>query len=155
MRFLTDSSKVLGFLSLLLAVLACGADPRVTILTQSGHELAVHVEIADTPEMRSRGLQYRRELDGDQGMLFIFPTERVHSFWMKNTPIPLDMIFIRSDGRVVGVVHNAVPFSTVSRSVSAPSQFVLEIKGGLARRIGIKGGDLVRFEGFPLKGVRE
>ena len=108
---------------------------------------AVRVEIADTPAKRELGLQYRRELGDDQGMLFLFPAESTQTFWMKNTPISLDMIFIGSNLRIVGIVRDAVPFSTTTLSVAAPSQFVLEIKGGLARRNRIEVGDPVRFEG--------
>ena len=63
-------------------------------------------------------------------MIFLFPAESQHSFWMKNTPIPLDMIFINKDRKIIGIVEQAVPFSTDSRSVPGASQFVLEINGG-------------------------
>ena len=101
------------------------------------------------------GLQYRRELADDQGMLLLFPAEETLNFWMNNTPIPLDMIFIGSDLKIVGIVHDAVPFSTTTRSVGAPSRFVLEIKGGLAKQKGIEAGDAVRFEGISWEGVKE
>ena len=81
-------------------------------------------------------------------MIFIFPVESEQSFWMKNTPIPLDMIFINRDRKIVGIVEQATPFSLDPRSVGAPSQYVLEIGGGLAKRNGIEAGDGVRFEGF-------
>ena len=88
-------------------------------------------------------------------MVFLFPQESTQSFWMKNTPIPLDMIFISSDRKIVGIVEQAVPFSMDSRSVSVASQFVLEINGGLARRYGIKAGDSVRFHGLTPETVKE
>lgn len=113
------------------------------------------MEIADTPEKRELGLQYRRELNEDRGMIFLFPNERPLSFWMKNTPIPLDIIFIGSDRRIVGIVQETVPFSLASLSVAAPSQFVLEIKGGLSRQEGIAAGDAVRFEGISMERVQE
>jgi len=134
---------------------ACRSDPRVIVSTQSGKEYAARVEIADTPAKREMGLQYRRELAEDQGMLFLFPAEEVLTFWMKNTPIPLDMIFIGSDLKIVGIVHDAVPFSTTTRSVGVPSRFVLEIKGGLAKQKGIEVGDTVRFEGVSPEGVKD
>ena len=140
---------------LLLGVLACRHYPRVAVSTKGGKEIVLRVEIADTPAKRTQGLQYRRDLDDDQGMLFIFPAETVQSFWMKNTPISLDIVFISRDLRIVGIVHQAVPFSIASLSVSAPSQFVLEIKGGLSQRRGMAIGDSVRFEGISLHGVRE
>ncbi|MGH7831237.1 MAG: DUF192 domain-containing protein, partial [Candidatus Binatia bacterium] len=103
---------------------------------------------------RALGLQYRRELDEDRGMLFLFPEERLQSFWMKDTPISLDIIFIGSDRRIVGIVHEAVPFSTASLSAQSPSRFVLEIRGGLAKREGIAVGDAVRFENISLDNVK-
>ena len=112
------------------------------------------MEVADTPAKRELGLQYRRELADDRGMLFLFPSEQIQSFWMKNTPIPLDMIFIGSDRRIVGIIEQTIPFSTDSVSVSAPSQFVLEIKGGLSRLKGIAVSDPVQFEGISLEGIK-
>lgn len=147
-------SPVILALSWLLELSACRHVPRVIISTKGGKEIAVRVEVADTPAKRTLGLQYRSELNEDQGMLFLFPSEEVQSFWMKNTPIPLDMIFISGQQRIVGIIHQAVPFSTASLSVSAPSQFVLEIKGGLSRRNGIEVGDQVRFENISLEGLK-
>lgn len=113
----------------------------------------MNVEVADSPAKRVLGLQFRRDLDENQGMLFLFPAPSVQTFWMKNTPLPLDIIFIGSDRKIVGIVDEAVPFSTATLSVAAPSQFVLEIRGGLSRRLGIGVGDAVRFEGISLKTI--
>lgn len=135
-------------LVVLLQTTACQAQPKVTITTAEGRELIFGVEVADTPTKRELGLQYRRDLAADRGMIFLFPTESEHAFWMKNTPIPLDMIFINSDGKIVGIVEQAVPFSLDSRSVPATSRFVLEINGGIAKRNGIKIGDSIRFQGI-------
>lgn len=151
-------SKRLGvifFLSLWMGLLACYSSPRVIISTKGGKELVLKVEVADTPEKRVLGLQYRSELSDDQGMLFLFPSESVQSFWMKNTPLSLDMIFIGGDLRIVGIIHQAVPFSITSRSVSAPSRFVLEVQGGLSRQKGIEVDDTVRFENISLEGIKE
>jgi uncharacterized membrane protein (UPF0127 family) len=131
---------------LLAVTVACQAQPRVIIHTKNGRDIGYVVEIADTPGKRELGLQYRRELADNRGMLFLFPAEKENVFWMKNTPIPLDMVFIDASHQIVGIVENAVPFSTEARSVSVPSQFVLEIKGGLSRRYGFGVGDRVRFE---------
>ena len=151
-RFFTGS--IAACIVLLVSSLpACSADPRVIVLTKSGKEVAFRVEIADTPAKRELGLQYRRELGDDRGMLFLFPAESAQTFWMKNTPISLDMIFIAGDRKIVGIVERAVPFSTVTLSVGAPSRFVLEIKGGLANAKRIQAGDSVRFEGISLDGV--
>jgi uncharacterized membrane protein (UPF0127 family) len=141
-------------LSWVLGLSACRHSPRVIISTKEGKEIAMRVEIADTPTKRALGLQYRRDLDDNQGMLFLFPSEEIQSFWMKNTPIALDMIFIGSNRKIVGIVQQAVPFSTTPLSVSTPSRFVLEIKGGLSRRKGIEVGDSVRFENVSLDSVK-
>lgn len=79
-------------------------------------------------------------------MLFLFPSERPLSFWMKNTLIPLDMVFIRADKTVLGIVENAEPMTETSRFVPGNSQFVLEIGGGLAAKLGIQSGQSVAFE---------
>jgi uncharacterized membrane protein (UPF0127 family) len=144
MRFLS-----LGLVSMaVVSMTACQAQPQVTIMTHDGRAIAFVVEVADTPAKREMGLQYRRDLAQDRGMIFLFPTEQPLSFWMKNTPIPLDMIFISAERKIVGIVENTTPFSLDSRSVSGNSQYVLEINGGLARRYGFEAGDTVRFEGF-------
>ena len=134
---------------------SCGAEPKVVIATREGRETVFQVEVADTPAKRELGLQYRKELAPDRGMIFLFPAPSVQSFWMKNTPLPLDMIFIGGDRKIAGIVEQTVPFSLESRFVGAPSQFVLEINGGLSKRLGIRAGDPVRFEGIALQGVKE
>lgn len=139
---------VLAWVAVLLVASACQGQPRVVISTKEGREVSFQVEIADTPAKRELGLQYRRELATDHGMIFLFPKEFEQTFWMKNTPIPLDMIFINSQRKIVGIVEQAVPFSRDSRSVTGPSQYVLEINGGLSQRYGFKAGDRVRFEGI-------
>lgn len=130
-------------------------EPRIVIATEPGREITFHVEVADTPAKRELGLQYRKELPADRGMIFLFPAEAPQTFWMKNTPIPLDMIFIGRSRRIVGIVAQAAPFTLEPRSVGVPSQFVLEINGGLAKRYGIAPGDTVRFDGIPAEAVRE
>ena len=140
---------------ILLGVAACRAEPRVTIATRDGRQIGFAVEIADTPSKRALGLQYRNDLAPDRGMIFLFPVESIQSFWMKNTPLPLDMIFINRDLKIVGIVEQTVPFSLDSRSVNAPSQFVLEINGGLAKRHGMNAGDSVRFDNIPQQNLRE
>jgi uncharacterized membrane protein (UPF0127 family) len=148
-------SLFLTLFAVLLQVSACQAQPQVTIATGGGRELTFQVEVADTPAKRELGLQYRRDLPPDRGMIFLFSAESEHSFWMKNTPIPLDMIFISKDLKIVGIVEQAVPFSTESRSVPGASQFVLEINGGLSKRYGIKAGDTVQFHGLSPESIRQ
>jgi uncharacterized membrane protein (UPF0127 family) len=143
------------WLALTLALTACRGDPRVVIATRGGKEAAFEIEVADTPSKREMGLMYRRDLGADHGMLFIFPDETVLTFWMKNTPIPLDMIFIGSDLKIVGIVREAVPFTLSARSVGLPSRYVLEINGGVAQQRGIEVGDKVRLEGVSAEAVKE
>lgn len=142
-------------LALCFTVTACQAQPKVIIATRQGREITFEVEIADTPAKRELGLQYRRELAADRGMIFLFPHEAEQTFWMKNTPIPLDMIFINSDHRIVGIAEQAVPFSLDPRSVGRASQFVLEVNGGLSKRYGIQAGDSVRFQGISAESATE
>lgn len=114
-------------------------EPRVVFLTASG-EVPVEVEIADTPAEQRRGLMFRRELAEGTGMLFVFEVESEHSFWMKNTYVPLDMIFVSAARRVVGVIADAEPLSEDSRTIGKPSQYVVEVPAGFARQHGITPG---------------
>ena len=148
--------RIIGLLLALVAsVTACEAEPKVTITTKDGRNVSFAVEIADTPSKREMGLQYRHELAADRGMIFLFPAESQQSFWMKNTPLPLDMIFINRERKIVGIVEQTAPFSLDPRSVTAPSQYVLEINGGLATRHAIKAGDTARFDGISQQNVKE
>ncbi len=124
--------------------------PRVVLETAEGKRHAVTVELARTPEEQARGLMYRRELAEEAGMLFIFPTAERRAFWMRNTLIPLDMIFIDEGGRVVGIVEDATPQTLTPRDPGEPARYVLEVKGGWARRHGVAKGARVRFENVPL-----
>jgi uncharacterized membrane protein (UPF0127 family) len=105
--------------------------------------------VARTPEEHARGLMYRKQMNADAGMLFVFPFERPQSFWMRNTFIPLDMIFIGANRRIIGIVENAEPLTTTERRVDGLSQFVFEIGGGLSARLGIRPGQLVEFKAVP------
>ncbi len=105
------------------------------------------VEIADNSPLRTRGLMWRSELPDGTGMLFIFPAEVVQSFWMRNTLIPLDMLFVDQRIRVVGVVQWAEPQTLTSRTVGKPSLYVLEVPGGWTSRNGVRAGSTVELEG--------
>jgi uncharacterized membrane protein (UPF0127 family) len=118
----------------------------VTIET-ADRKIVFRVEVALTPEEHARGLMYRTRLATDAGMIFIFDEAQIQRFWMKNTLIPLDMVFIGADRRIVGVVENAAPETEDERKVGAPSQYVLEIGGGLAAQLGIRAGQPVDFQG--------
>jgi uncharacterized protein len=150
-------SRLLFLLTVFITLntVACETEPKVTISTKAGREVTFQVEIADTPAKRSMGLQYRKELGSDRGMIFLFPAESPQTFWMKNTPIPLDMIFINRERLIVGIIEQTAPFSLDARSVGVPSQFVLEINGGLAKRLGIQAGDRVRFDWISTEPVTE
>lgn len=113
---------------------------EVRIGTAAGVRL-FHVELAETPEQRARGLMFRRTLAPDAGMLFLFPERERPTMWMANTWLPLDMLFIAADGRIVHVFPNAVPCSRLTISSPHPARMVLELGGGTARRLGIAPGD--------------
>lgn len=111
--------------------------------------LTFKVEIANTDVQRQMGLMWRETLAADEGMLFLFDTEQHLSFWMRNTVLPLDIIFIDSDWKVLGVAANAVPFTDDPREVPGVSQYVLELKAGAAARLGIGKGTEVRYTPPP------
>jgi uncharacterized membrane protein (UPF0127 family) len=116
----------------------------VTVQTASG-PVTFRAELADTPEERSRGLMFRTAMGADEGMLFLFPDAKQNSFWMRNTLIPLDMVFIRADRTILGVVERATPRTDTPRAVPGESQFVLELNGGVARASGLEAGQEVTF----------
>jgi uncharacterized membrane protein (UPF0127 family) len=102
------------------------------------------VELAATPEARERGLMFRRHVGANAGMLFDFHEVRDIAFWMKNTLVPLDMVFIRANGRIARIAANTTPLSTENIPAGEPVAAVLEIAGGRADALGIKPGCLVR-----------
>lgn len=120
--------------------------PAVVLEPPGRDPVTVRAEVARTPAQTQRGLMYRRQMDADAGMLFLFPRARHMTFWMRNTYLPLDMIFITSDLRVLGVVENATPETDDVREVDGVSQYVLEVNAGFAREHGIGPGTAVRFE---------
>ena len=141
-------SSSLGATWLLLvlwAVAACAASPQpqVTLYPQHGNPVHVTVELADTPEKRALGLMYRRDLPELHGMLFLFPRQEPQSFWMKNTPLPLDIIFIDVTRTIVSIAPNTTPFSEKLIPSDKPAQFVLEVNGGFCQRHGVAIGDRV------------
>jgi uncharacterized protein len=112
--------------------------------------VAVKIEVAKTPAEQQRGLMFRRELLPNAGMLFVFAKEEEHRFWMKNTYVSLDMIFIDKDKRVVGVAPNTTPLSTDTVTVGEPSTYVLEVVAGFAALHGVTRGTQAYFEDFPV-----
>lgn len=106
--------------------------------------LAFEVEVAATPAQRTIGLMFRTQMADARGMLFTFPYPQPASFWMRNTYISLDLLFIAPDGRILNIAAEATPLSLKSIPSDGKVIAVLEIKGGLARKLGIKPGDLVQ-----------
>jgi uncharacterized protein len=104
---------------------------------------AFQVEMAITPEEKEHGLMFRRELPEGQGMLFDFQFDQNVAFWMKNTYIPLDMLFIRADGRILRIAENTEPLSERNIPSGGPVRAVLEVIGGTAKKLGIAAGDRV------------
>ena len=120
----------------------------VTIQTQGGSKI-FHMEIAADEATRATGLMHRTHLARDAGMLFDFRTTVMTAFWMKDTPIPLDMLFVRPDGTIASIAANAVPFSTAEIAAPEPVRAVIEINGGEAKTLGIMPGDRVVTAIFP------
>ncbi|HEY4179648.1 MAG TPA: DUF192 domain-containing protein [Kofleriaceae bacterium] len=124
--------------------------PSATVTMIAGQgDATVKVEVVDTEPKIEKGLMYRQFMPEDQGMLFLMGEEKVQTFWMRNTLIPLDMIFITKDMVVAGVVEQAEPKTETLRTVGKPSTFVLEVNGGWAAAHGIRGGAKVTFNGVP------
>jgi uncharacterized membrane protein (UPF0127 family) len=125
----------------LLPAIAAASETLEIVTRRGVHVFAV--ELAATEEARSRGLMFRKELPQGRGMLFDFQTEQPVAFWMRNTYIPLDMIFIRGDGRILRIAENTEPLSERLVPSGGPVRAVLEVIGGTARALGIAPGDRV------------
>jgi len=123
------------------------AQSRLAIETGAGRHV-FQVEIARTPQQLSFGLMYRRRLPADAGMLFDYHPPQPVAMWMKNTFIPLDMLFIAADGRITRIAARTVPHSLDVIASKKPVRAVLELNAGTASRLGIKTGDVVRHEIF-------
>lgn len=133
---------------------SCPADPTGNLPLGRGHVTftdapgspRVEVELADRPETRERGLMYRTGMPEDAGMLFSWPSEQVRSFWMHNTCIPLDMLFIDARGFIVGILEQVPTMNDESRSIPCPAAHVLELNAGWTRAHGISAGQRLRIE---------
>ncbi|MDO5613961.1 MAG: DUF192 domain-containing protein [Paracoccus sp. (in: a-proteobacteria)] len=154
------SVRALGFLVLLAAPVAaladgasCSADQA--ILRSNGTDLPITVEVVDTPDTRARGLMFRRNLPQMQGMLFVYEQPQPVSFWMRNTLIPLDMLFMDDSGTVRHIHAQAQPLDETpipgaARGDTNPNRLlVLEIAGGEAARLGLKPGDVMAHPSVP------
>lgn len=150
----SDIRIVFAAVMALLAATVTGAAAAevqpLEIVTKSGVHV-FSVEVAKTEQERATGLMYRKELAEGRGMLFDFSPEQQVSMWMKNTFIPLDMIFIRSDGRILRIAENTEPHSEKIIPSGGLAKGVLEVIGGTARKYGIQAGDRVA---HPLFGTR-
>jgi hypothetical protein len=110
------------------------------------------VELMLTEEHRARGMMYRRSMADDKGMLFAFPKPAIHSFWMRNTCIPLDMLFIDREGFVAGILENVPTLNDDGRAIDCPVPYVLEVVAGWSRKHGVDAGQRVEIEGIPPSG---
>lgn len=139
--------SVAQVLLLVLVCCQCAASPgRDRFMTIYVLDRPFRVEIADTPEKHALGLMYRRALKSDFGMLFVFAEEEVRSFWMKNTLVALDMIFMNSAGQVIAMHESAPPCTAdpcPNYESDLPARYVLEVAGGTAKRLKLQVGDKI------------
>ena len=129
---------------LLLAAAACtGPGPDQVVVHSPQGDVAVDVELALTHKEQSRGLMWRSDLGPTAGMLFVFPDARRRSFWMRNTPLSLDIIFIGSDFRIISIAESTAPYSDTSVPSAGPARYVLEVNAGFSDRHGLAPGQSV------------
>jgi uncharacterized membrane protein (UPF0127 family) len=119
----------------------------LTVETRTG-DVVLQVQVADTDSRRQTGLMFRKSMPETEGMLFIFQETRFVSFWMKNTFIPLDLLFVDDDGTVTSIARDTTPFSLEPIPSEKPSRAVLEINAGASDRLGIDVGDHLRYAAF-------
>lgn len=117
----------------------------LTIGSANGTAHAFRVEVARTSEEQAKGLMFRTAMGANEGMIFPMDPPRDAAFWMRNTVIPLDIIFIGKDGRILNIAANAVPYSETALPSAGPVKGVLELNGGRAAQLGIRAGDTVRW----------
>ena len=120
--------------------------PLTVVSADSSHTF--QIERAITLDQQARGMMFRETMDPDSGMLFEFEEPKIATIWMKNTPLPLDIIFVRSNGKILKIEHMAQPYKLRSASSEAIVAAVLELQGGRSKELGIMPGDLVRHEFF-------
>lgn len=125
------------------------ADGTVSFFhADSTHFLDVTVEISDTPAARAQGLMHRLTLPENSGMLFVYPEAAQRGFWMKDTPLSLDMIFVDSNGQILNIVHSTRPFSTERSFSVAPAQYVVEVIAGFTKEQGIDSTAFIQWKRF-------
>lgn len=123
--------------------MALPTDPEPLVAATSKGDVSFRIEIADEPAERAMGLMFRKDLADDQGMLFVFDQTQPVGFWMKNTPLPLDLLFVGTDGTVHDI-QQGTPFSEAVIAAVEPVRFVLELKAGTAVKTGVRVGDKLR-----------
>lgn len=147
----------LFFWALIFSVLAAQASfaqqaqlpiEPVTVRLANGTEQVFQSEMAVTPQQQAMGMMFRTEMAPNEGMLFVFGEVRRASFWMRNTLIPLDIIFVRANGRIANIIANAAPETEAHRRSTGRVAGVLEIPGGRAAELDIKAGDLIVHPAF-------
>lgn len=126
------------------------ATDHLTIKTGDGRSLPFSVELALTPEQRARGLMFRETMAPDAGMLFLFDREAPRAFWMKNTYLPLDILYLDRTGRIVSIARDTEPLSEAPIPSGAPAMAVLELNAGTAAALGIAPGDRVAYRAFGM-----
>jgi len=147
-RFTLLGGAGIAALACAATVMAAAAAPTVRIHTASGEVVTVTVELAATPARQTRGLMFRRRLAPMHGMLFLFADDSDRAFWMKNTPLSLDIVFIDAHRRIVGISAHTVPYSERELRAGKPSRYVLEVEAGFCEREGVGVGDRLEFAGI-------
>lgn len=122
-----------------------GLSTTTVLLQASGGDFSVTAEVADTDTTRAIGLMNRQELAADTGMLFVFDEDNTHGFWMKNTYVSLDILFIDTDREIIHIAESTTPLSTELIAPATPYRTVLEVNAGYAAAHGVAVGDLVDF----------
>ena len=146
---LPKSARLIRFLAALIIAFQAGtaiadlASYPVVIQTPEGKQFDYLLELAATPAARQKGLMSRYNLGSEEGMLFVWPGEDHRSFWMKNTPISLDILFFSSELTLVSRHENTVPFSKKQLPSGKPARYVVELKAGQAKLQGLKTGSLL------------
>ena len=135
----------LGFLvAVVPALLAVSGIREVVLIETASSQYRFEVEVADDVKERAEGLMYREQLADNAGMLFIYSKPQPVDFWMKNTPLSLDIVYVRADGTIARISENATPMSEELLPSGEPIKAVLEVKGGTMRALGVAVGDRLR-----------
>jgi uncharacterized membrane protein (UPF0127 family) len=121
---------------------------HLIIARADGKQFPFAIEVATTPAQHEYGLMHRHALAADAGMIFLYDPPDTVSMWMKDTPLPLDMLFVRADGTIEKIATHAVPFDVTPIEADEPVRAVIELNAGTADRLGLKTGDKVVYAGF-------